>query len=185
MEDTCILELYFDRNEAAIEQTDIKYRRYCEKIADNILGNKEDSMECIQDTYLAAWNTIPPKRPQVLRTYLGRLIRNISLNRFEADHAKKRGGGQLALVLDELQECIPYGLDPAVEVEMKDLTRRISDFLKGLPTRERAIFLRRYWYTESVTELAKEFNMTESNIKVNLHRTRKKLRNYLVVRGLI
>lgn len=185
MEDDQILDLYFDRNEAAITETDLKYRRYCEKIANNILGNREDSMECIQDTYLAAWDTIPPRRPQLLRTYLGRLIRNISLNLFEKNHAEKRGGGQLVLVLEELEECIPRWLDPELEVETRDLAKRINDFLKSIKARDRSIFLKRYWHAETVADIAKELNMTEANVKVNLHRTRKKLRIYLQSRGLI
>ena len=185
MEDEIILDMFFARDEEALNQTEIKYGKYCDRIANNILGNKEDSMECKQDTYFAAWNIIPPKRPQVLRTYLGRLIRNIALNRYEAEHALKRGGGQLVLVLDELNECIPQHLDPALQVETKELAYRISDFLKKLPVKERTIFLKRYWYTQPVAEIATELQMTESNVKVILCRSRKKLRKYLVVRGLI
>lgn len=185
MEDEQILDLYFARNEAAITETDLKYRRYCEKIAYNILGNREDSIECIQDTYLAAWNTIPPKRPQLLRTYLGRLIRNISLNLFEKNHAEKRGGGQLLLVLEELEECIPAKLDPQIEVETRELAKRINEFLRLQKAKERTLFLKRYWYGEEIKDIAKEMEMTEANVKVNLHRTRKKLRIYLQNRGVI
>ncbi len=185
MEDERILDLFFERDEIALKETDIKYGRYCERIADNILGNAEDTKECKQDTYLAAWNTIPPKRPQMLRTYLGRLIRNISLNRYEAEHALKRGGGQLVWVLDELCECVPRGLDPALQIETKELALRINECLKKMSMKERTIFLRRYWYTEPIADIATELKLTESNVKVILHRSRKKIRKYLVVRGLI
>ncbi len=182
MQDSEIIELYWQRNEAAIAETSRKYGGYCHKIAHNILASHEDSEECVNDTYLAAWNSIPPARPENLSTYLGRLTRNLSINRYKANHAARRGGGEFALSLDELDDCIP---DPISEQQSaEELGRHISDFLHTQPERTRQVFVRRYFYNDSISDIAHAFGLTASATKSLLHRTRLALGQYLAEQGI-
>lgn len=182
MQDIKIIDLYFSRSEEAISQTDIKYGRYCRYIAYNILQNDEDSEECVNDTYLRAWNSIPPKRPAKLQSYLGRITRNLSLNKYEKRKASKRSDGELPLILDELSECIgDTQKDIASELLLRDL---LNTFLYSLDTISRKVFVRRYWYASSLSDIAKEYKMTENNVSVMLHRIRKKLREALESEGI-
>lgn len=175
MDDKLIIELFFARDEKAIEVTEEKYGKYCYTIAFNILNSEEDSKECVNDTYVNAWNSIPPHRPEVFRTFLGKITRNISLNRYASDRAKKRFCGA-DLAFEELDEYIPSSIETADEVVLKDTIER---FLESLKEKERIIFLRRYWYFCSIREIALSLKMSESNVKVTLLRTRKKLQIFL------
>lgn len=185
MEDSQILELYFARDELAISETDSKYGQYCRTIAENILLDREDSEECVNDTWLRAWNAIPPQRPNLLRLFLGKITRNLSFDRYRADKAKKRGGAELTVALAELSECVGGGTDPADEAEMKLLKTVIGQFVDNLPQRERGIFLRRYFYVESTAEIAKQYTMKEANVRLILSRIRKSLREVLTKEGFV
>ena len=184
MDDKQILDLYWERSEAAISETSKKYGKYCRYIAFNILHNDEDSEECVNDTYLRAWNSIPPNRPSVLKTFLGKITRNLSLDRYELLNAKKRNGGQMPLVFDEIQECIP-SLDSTENiVEEIALTDILNRFLSSLSLEQRKIFMRRYWYLSPIKEIATEYGMSESKIKMSLFRSRNELKKLLERRYL-
>lgn len=183
MDDEKIVELYWQRSESAIAETQSKYGRYCFSIARNILPFREDAQECVNDTYLAAWNAIPPRRPGILSSFLGKLTRRISIDRWRNLSADKRGGGTVALALDELAECIPGSSDPAAEVEAKELSHAIDRFLDTLPYTERKVFLMRYFDLASMKDIGAQFNISSSKAKSMLHRTRAKLRVHLEKEG--
>ncbi len=183
MDDEKIIQLYWDRDEQAIPVTDIKYGAYCTSIAKNILGSNEDAEECVNDTYLNAWNAMPPHRPAVLSAFLGKITRNISLNRYKYNTAEKRGGGQCNLVFEELSDFISDKDNVEQEIDRKELINTINEFLAALPQNNRNIFVCRYWYFDSISEIGKHFHMTENNVSVTLSRMRLKLRNYLSERG--
>lgn len=184
MEDSKIIALYWDRSEKAISETDQKYGRYCHYIANSILQNEEDAAECVNDTWLRAWNAIPPNRPENLRGFLGKITRNLALNRYEQRSAEKRGAGVLPQVLEELQGCIP-STDPREQVMDKIILEALLNrFLGGLKPDARRIFVRRYWYLSSVKEIAAEYGMTESKVTVTLCRTRQKLARLLEKEGI-
>lgn len=185
MDDSEIIELYFQRSEEAVTQTASKYGKYCYQIAYHILSSREDSEESVNDTYLAAWNTMPPRRPNILSAFLGKLTRYISLDRWKKRSAQKRGGGQVALSLEELEECISGGDDPEKEVDRKELLRYLNRFLDALPETQRRVFVCRYWYLESIPEIAARFGFSESKVIAMLHRLREKLRARLQLEGLL
>lgn len=179
MDDNQIVELYWQRDETAIEETAQKFGSYCHSIAYNILGNHEDAEECTNNTYLNAWNAIPPTRPGRLSTFLGKITRNLSFDVFKQYHAKKRGGGQVELALNELEECIPSP-DPTTQaIDELELTESLNRFLRGLPASKRKIFLLRYWYVLPVREIALQCGSSESNISSTLFRVRKELKLHL------
>ena len=184
MDDNSIIDLYFDRSEAAITETDAKYGRDCFHIAENILNNFEDSEESVNDTYLAAWRTIPPKRPNRLAVYLGKMTRNISLDRWKRRNAAKRGGGEVPLALDELEECVTGMQSIETDYLQKEFAETINSLLENLPETERKVFVCRYWYMDSVEEIAKRFDCSESKIASMLHRTRGKMRKMLEKEGI-
>ena len=180
MEDEAIVALYWARDESAIPATAEKYDAYCAAIAGNILQSPQDAEECVNDTYLSAWNAMPPSRPRLLKAFLGKITRNLSLNRVRQHKALKRGGGA---VMEELGE-ISTGADPVGEaIQRRELLRAIDTFLDGLPKRQRQLFVCRYWYFDSVTDLAARFQMTENHVSVTLRRIREKLRRNLLERG--
>ena len=183
MEDVKIVQLYWDRDESAITETSNKYGNYCTSIALNILGDIEDAKECVNDTYLNAWTSMPPHRPNILSTFLGKITRNLSFNKYKYDHTQKRGNGQLPIVLDELSECISGKEDIQTEMEYQELVKCIDEFLDSLPPQKRKIFVCRYWYNDSIIEIAKRFHIKENAVSMTLARIRKKLRTYLVERG--
>ena len=182
MEDKQIVELYWVRSETAIVETEKKYGRYCHYIAYQILYNDEDAREVVNDTYLKTWNTIPPQRPDPLKPYVGMISRQLALNTYESQHTKKRGG-QVPLVLDELSECIPDNSSGADIGESVALSDALNRFIWALPQRTRNIFVRRYFYMSAVAEIAKDFQMKESNVSMHLFRTRKKLKQFLKKEG--
>ena len=180
MDDSRIVELYFLRDEAAISETDKKYGRYCHYIANNILNNDEDAKEIVNDTYLKAWNTIPPNRPIPLKPYVGTISRNLALDAYDKRQAQKRGG-QCELVYEELSDFISDGGDDIAEsVALSDALNR---FLTALPERTRNIFVRRYYYLCPISEIASDYGMKESNVGMHLLRTRKKLSAFLEKEG--
>ena len=177
MRDEEILDLYFARNEQAISETKTKYGKYLRFIVQQALHDPSDAEECENDVYLDAWNSIPPHRPTPFKTYLAALARRRALDRIDARNAERRGSGAFAESLEELEECLPAQQDdPAHTLVLQDTVAR---FLKKLPRRQRAMFLQRYWYARSISEIAKEFGMGESAVKMSLKRAREVLRNYL------
>ena len=183
MDDEKIVQLYCERNEQAIQETANKYGNYCNSIAKNILGNNEDAEECVNDTYLNTWNSIPPHKPAVLSTYLGKLTRRISLKVLRNRSAQKRGSDEVALSLDELSECIPAGycLDDAIE--LKELTNTINSFLAALSVTERRVFVLRYWHALPILSICRQLGYSKSKVESMLHRTRAKLRKQLAEEG--
>ena len=175
MDDSKLIELYFSRNESAIIYTQNKYGGYCYKIAYNILLDDEESKECVNDTYLAAWESIPPVKPKILSAFLGKITRNISLKRLRAKTAQKRGGGNTDLIFDELNDCIPDKNSVLDAVDANELALLIDSFLRNLPKEERILFLRRYWYFDSIDALSKTFGLGLAQVKMRLSRIRKKL----------
>lgn len=184
MDDNGIIGLYWERSERAITETANKYNGYCYSIAYNILANKEDSEESVSDTWLTAWNVIPPRRPSVLTAFLGKITRHISIDRWRVRTAQKRGGGEVAVALDELGECVSGGLTPEQAVERKELVTSFNRFLDTLSETERSVFLCRYWYLDTVPAIAVNFGFSKSKVTSMLHRTRKKLRVHLEKEGL-
>lgn len=184
MEDNAIIDLYFKRSEQAIAETDLKYGGYCYSIAYNILSNRENSEESVSDTYLAAWNTIPPSCPNFLKAFLGKLIRNISIDRWRKSNAKKRGGGEIILALEELENCVDVHSTES-EFEQKELTRVLNQFLLSLPETDRNIFLCRYWYLDSIQTISEYSGFTQSKVTSMLYRMRGKLRKSLSEEGYL
>lgn len=178
MNDHGIIQLYIDRSENAIAETGAKYGAYCYSIAHSILANSEDAEECVNDTYLAAWNSIPPHRPLRLATFLGRLTRNISINCLKSSTAAKRGGGEWALALDELEDLSDGRQDPEAALSYRETVASFNRFLATLPKTDRDIFLRRYWLVEPIADIAASFGFTQSKVTSMLHRTREKLRKH-------
>ena len=185
MEDQAIIDLYFQRSEHAIAETAAKYGGYCYSIANNILGNKEDSEECVSDTWLAAWNAMPPRRPGVLSVFLGRITRNGALDRWRQRQARKRGGGEVTLALEELRECVSNDDDVEEAFSRRETVRAVNSLLDKLTETERNVFLRRYWCVDTVADIAASFGFTEGKVKSMLHRTRLKLRKQLEKEGLL
>ena len=180
MEDRDIIEMYFARDERAISETSSKYGSYCGSIAMNILGSREDTEECVNDTWLRAWNSIPPHRPNLLRVFLGKIARNLALDRYKARTAEKRMGGEFAMSLDELDDCI----GTVDERESAEIGESISRFLRTQPKQTRSVFVCRYFYCDSIADIAKRFSISEAKVKTMLFRTRGKLKIHLEGEGI-
>lgn len=183
MEDRQIIALYWQRNECAISESEQKYGGYCFTLAHHILQNDEDSEECVNDTWLHAWNAIPPQKPNRLRMFFAKITRRLSFDRYERNTAQKRGGGEIPLVLDELAECIAAEDDVQSAAEHKALEEFISRFVRSLSARDGNLFIRRYFFAESVREIAHRYSLTENNVTVILSRTRKRLKASLQQEG--
>ena len=183
MEDSQIIALYWQRSENAIHETQNKYGSYCYSIANNILNSPEDSEESVNDTYLAAWESMPPHKPDVLSAFLGKLTRRISIDKWRNRSADKRGGGTVTVALEELTGCIPSEFDLQKEMEAKELAEVINIFLDTLSFPEKRAFLMRYFYLSSIDDIAKRMRFSDSKVKSTLHRIRKKLRTYLEKEG--
>lgn len=181
MDDKTIVALYWERAEAAIEHSQQKYGKYCFCIADRILHNHQDAEECVNDTWMRAWNAIPPERPTLLQAFLGKITRNLALDRYNFDHAYKRSA-EIDDVAQEYWQCVPNGEPPLAD--QTALHQAINGFLASLPARTRIIFLQRYWYACSIEQIAAENGLSETNVKVILHRTRKSFKEYLEKEGL-
>lgn len=183
MDDNGIIQLYWDRNDQAISATSEKYGYYCKSIAKNILSNNEDAEECVNDTYMNAWNSMPTHWPRQLSTFLGKITRNLSFNKYKHDHAEKRGGGEITLVLDELADCVSDIDDVEQIIDRQELAKAINTFVRSLSLEKRNIFVRRYWYADSVLKIATDYGMLQGTVSKTLERTRKQLKAYLTERG--
>lgn len=184
MEDAAIIALYWERNESAIGESSAKYGPFCRAIALNILSAPEDAEECVNDTWLRAWNAIPPARPSPLRAFFGKITRNLSLDRFRAARAQKRGSGNMELILEELGECVGSGESVEDAFDARETAVVITRFLEEQQPLQRQIFMRRYWFGDSVSEIAKRFALREGTVKSNLFRTRERLRAVLEREGV-
>lgn len=184
MEDSTIVGLFFERDERAISETASKYGRYLRAVAYNILRCEGDAEEIVNDTYLGAWNSIPPQRPESLSGYLGKIARQLSIRRLRDKNAGKRGGGEATLAIDELADCVTDGHTIDDELESAAISRAIDAFLRTLGDTERRVFIRRYFYCDSVRDVAARFGFRESRVKMMLHRTRKKLAVWLTKEGI-
>ena len=184
MDDEKIIELFFNRSEQAIEEVDKKYGKTCHNISYNILHNKLDAEECVNDAYLGAWNAIPPARPNPLLTYLCKIVRNLSLKRYEFNTAIKRNS-TYDVAMEELESCLSSPETVESEIALKELTHIIENFLDSLSTENRVIFLRRYWFSDTYSDIAARVGMTEKNVSVRLTCIREKLRNYLTEREVL
>ena len=184
MDDTGIIELYWRRDERAVAETDSKYGAYCRAVSMNILGIFEDAEECVSDTYVRAWNAMPPARPKRLRVWLARITRNLSLDRYKAARAEKRGGSSFPAALDELSECVPAGGSVEQTMDERELGQAIDRFLRTIPEKQCSLFLRRYWYAESISQIAERYSLKENTVKSILFRTREQLRKFLQKEGV-
>lgn len=184
LEDEKIVELYLERSEAAITETQQKYGKYCFTVAYNVLYSKEDAEECVNDTYVRAWNSIPPQKPNILSAFLAKVTRNLALDRYTKSHAQKRSEC-VEVSLQELEECIPFFDENSRESNDLALKEAINGFLASLKKEPRIIFMRRYWYLCSIKDIAKSLGLTESKVKVTLMRTRLKFKMYLEEQGII
>ena len=183
MEDERIIELYWNRNREAIAETEKKYGGYCFTIANGILKSCEDAEECVNDTYFKTWNSMPPVHPKILSAFLGKITRNLAFSRYRLETAEKRGGGEIDLVLDELGECVS-GCDSVEKaLELSELKDSLNVFLKSLSEDKRNMFLRRYWYCDSISEIAARFSVSEASAAMKLVRIRRKLKLFLTERG--
>ena len=184
MVDSEIVDLYWQRSDMAISETDRKYGRYCHTIAYNICASREDAEECVNDTYFRAWNLMPDRRPSVLSTFLGYITRNLALDRYRARLSKKRGGGETVLALDELEDCVAENSGVEGHYEAKELETAIGAFVASLPDLERRMFVARYWFLASIASISARANCSESKTKTTLYRLRRRLRTYLQEEGL-
>ena len=184
MEDKTIVDLYWQRSDRAIPETEIKYGGYCHTIAMRIVNNNEDAEECVNDTWLGAWNSMPENRPSHLAPYLATLTRWLSLTRVKAQNRLKRGGNEITLSLEELDSELGEGTDLAQQIELKELSDYLDMFLTGLPAEERKVFLARYWFAASIREISEKSSYSESKVKSMLLRTRCKLKKALEAEGL-
>ena len=185
MEDAAIIDLYWARSQQAIAESELKYGAYCHAIALRILNRAEDAEECVNDTWLRAWNAMPPQRPSVLRMFFAKITRNLSFDRVRSRTAQKRGGGELPLVLEELSQCIVRESPLEDAVLAQELDRSVRAFLRTLPDRECDVFLRRYFFTEPLADIAAGYGLSRNHVSVLLRRTRTKLRDHLQKEGFL
>ena len=183
MQDSKIIDLFFERSEQAITELSLKYEKLCKQISINILGNEEDALECINDSYLGVWNTIPPKRPDNLKYYFCRIVRNNALKRFHSNSALKRNSFY-DIALQELEECIPDVNSIEKELTSAEITKLIDSFLAMQKKENRIIFIRRYFFSDSIADISKKMGMSENNVSVRLTRMRTCLRNHLEKEGI-
>ena len=185
MDDNAIIELFFARSEQAIRELDGKYGKVCHSLSYNILHSRQDAEECVNDAYLGTWDAIPPARPNPLLAFLCRIVRNLSLMRYHADRAAKRGGGSYTVALEELEDCLASPRTVEGDMEEQELVRLIEDFLETLSLENRVILMRRYWFSDSYGEIAAQTGLSEKNVSVRLTRIRKQLRHYFEERGVV
>lgn len=185
MEDSKIVALYVSRSEEAISETEAKYGGYCHSIAWNVLANEEDARECVNDTYLAAWNSIPPHIPRSLAAFLGKITRRISIDLWHKNNSVRRGGGETPLALEELTECVASRGNVEQEIEAAELAESVNAFVLALSDGERRVFICRYWYLDPIEAISRQFGFSESKVKTMLHRTRQKLLKHLKKEGFL
>ena len=184
MEDSKIIELFFDRSEEAITELSEKYGKVCKSVAENILNNQRDSEECVNDAFLAVWNTIPPQKPEHLLSYVCRIVRNLAIKKYHANTAQKRNS-IYDVALDEIKECFPSLVSVEDEIESGEFSKVIDRFLESMDKQNKILFVRRYYYSDSIEELAELFRTSKHNISVRLSRMRKKLKKYLIKEGVL
>lgn len=185
MTDEKIIELFFQRNEMAIEETNKKYGAYCFQIANNILNNREDSEECLNDTWMNTWHSIPPTHPQNFKLFLAKIVRNLSFNKYKAKYSQKRGQGEISLILEELEECIAGQSDIESVFIAEELQNMINRFVCNLSPKEGNVFIRRYFYSDSIKNISKRYDISENHVRVILSRTRNKLKTMLKKEGYL
>lgn len=183
MDDNSIIQLFNDRNEAALSELSKKHGTFFIQIAEGILRNREDSQVCVNDAYLKTWETIPPAKPKALRAFVGKIVKCVAVSMLRMNTAEKRGGGEITLVLEELGECVSDGKSLDDELEGKQIVEVINKFLRGCKEFDRRVFILRYWHCKSVSDIARKFGTPENNVSVSLYRTRKKLKEHLVKEG--
>ena len=183
LNDSEIIDLFYMRSEQAIIELSVKYGNVCNKVAKNILNNILDAEECVNDAYLGAWNTIPPQNPNPLLTYISRIVRNLSIKKYHSNTSVKRNSFY-DVALDELESCIPSGKTIESELDAKELSRIIDDFLDTLDKENRVMFVRRYWYSDSISDIAEKFQISSNDVSVRLFRIREKLKKYLKKEGV-
>lgn len=184
MDDSKIIEIFFERSEQAITELSAKYGAICLHVAENILGNRQDAEECVADAYLAVWNTIPPQRPELLRSYILRIVRNLSLKKYHENTAQKRNS-HYDIALEEIQDCFSSPSSVDKEIEAEQIARVIDRFLEGLDRPDRIMFVRRYWYGDSMGDLAGLLHKSRHYISVRLSRLRKSLKQFLTEEGVV
>ena len=184
MNDERIIELFFERSEQAIKELDDKYGRVCHSVSYNILNNRADAEECVNDAYLGTWNAIPPAKPNPLCAFVCKIVRNISLKRYEYNTAAKRNS-VYDVAMEELENCLASAKTVEEEIAERELTKVIESFLDSLSKENRVIFLRRYWFSDTYCDIAKQVGLTEKNVSVRLTRIRKELREYLLEREVL
>ena len=184
MDDRRIVELFLERSEEAILETDIKYGRYCHKIAFNVLGNDEDSEECVNDAYMRAWGSIPPNEPDSMASYIGRITRNLALDKLRQKQSDKRGNGEVPVVLDELAECVSGVDELERRQDSEEITNAINSFLETLSATERGVFMRRYWMMESIADVAGLYGISVSKTTTMLFRLRGRLKKHFMKEGI-
>ncbi|MCL1865832.1 MAG: sigma-70 family RNA polymerase sigma factor [Oscillospiraceae bacterium] len=182
--DSEIIALYESRDESAIGETARKYGAYCRAVAMNVLHSREDVEECVNDAYLKVWNAIPPEKPRAFPTFIGRITKNLSLDKYKSRNRQKRGGDDFALILSELEACVPSAKNTENEAESRELERLIDDFLSDISKNDRMFFVRRYWHNDSVADIAERYKVSESKVKSSLFRTRGKLKVKLTKEGI-
>ena len=184
MDDRRIVELFLERSEEAILETDIKYGRYCHKIAFNVLGNDEDSEECVNDAYMRAWGSIPPNEPDSMASYIGRITRNLALDKLRQKQSDKRGNGEVPVVLDELAECVSGHDELERRQDSAEIAAAIDSFLDELNSVERGVFMRRYWMMEPIADVANRYDISVSKTTTMLFRLRNRLKNHFMKEGI-
>lgn len=184
MDDRNIVELFLQRSEEAILETDIKYGRYCHRIAYNILGNDEDSEECVNDTLMRIWGSIPPNEPKSLSAFAGKITRNLALDKLRQKKSDKRGNGEVALVLDELSECISGRDEISRREDSAEITAALDSFLERLNSVERGVFMRRYWLMEPIADIAHRYDISVSKTTTMLFRLRESLKKHFMKEGI-
>lgn len=183
LDDGVIIDMLFDRDESALTELSRKYGSYCVSIANNILRNREDSEECVNDTYMKTWESIPPEKPRILAAFLAKITRNLAIDRYRRDHSKKRGGDDMELIFEELEECVSDGSSVEATAERREILAAVNRFLGKLSAKNRIMFVSRYCYCESVHDIAARFGIKENNVSVSLNRTRAQLREYMRKEG--
>ena len=184
MDDRRIVELFLERSEEAILETDIKYGRYCHKIAFNVLGNDEDSEECVNDAYMRAWGSIPPNEPDSMASYIGRITRNLALDKLRQKQSDKRGNGEVPVVLDELAECVSGHDELERRQDSAEIAAAIDSFLDELNSVERGVFMRRYWMMEPIADVANRYDISVSQTTTMLFRLRNRLKKHFMKEGI-
>ncbi len=183
LDDSEIIGMLFDRDERVIAELSRKYGSYCTSIANNILRNREDTEECVNDTYMKTWESIPPEKPKLLAAFMGKITRNLAIDRYRRDHSQKRGGDDMELIFEELEECVSDGSSVEATAERREILAAVNRFLGKLSSKNRIMFVSRYCYCESVHDIAARFGIKENNVSVSLNRTRAQLREYMKKEG--